>query len=352
MSIKVIKQNVGIDISKDDFKVCFYQLWSNGQQKIKGSRTFKNSLNAFKALHTWITKKNLGRTEQVRITLEATGVYHESLVHYLHSQDNYYISIVLPNKAKAYFKSYNLKSKTDKIDARALGLMGLERDLRQWNPPTKKLYELRQLTRARVSLVEESTRVKNRLHALMHSHLPCKLVIKQVKQQIKMFVKQIKELEALIANVIINDSLLKKQVERVSKIRGLGLITIATILAETDGLALFESKKQLVSYAGYDVVQEQSGSSINKKGRISKKGNKYIRRALYFPSISMSIHEPVFKNLYERVCSRTNIKKKGLVAVQRKALVILYTLIKKEVEFNPGFEKNKSKQDTNLAYAG
>lgn len=352
MSSKVLRQNIGIDVSKNDLKVCFYQKLNNGKVRIKGSRTFKNSLEGFKVLHGWILKRRVEKAEKVRVTLEATGVYHENLVHYLDTEEAYYISIVLPNKAKAYFKSYNLKSKTDKIDARALGLMGLERNLREWNPPTKKLIELRQLTRARVTLVEESTRAKNRLHALEYSHDPSKLVIKQVKQQIKIFKKQIEELEEKVSKLIATNPVLKRQVERGSKIRGLGLISIATILAETDCLVLFDSKKQLVSYAGYDVVQEQSGSSINKKGRISKKGNKYIRRALYFPSISMSIHEPLFKKLYERVYLRSNVKKKGLVAVQRKALVILYTLIKKEVDFDPCFEKNKSRQDTNLAYTG
>ena len=351
MVVKVIKQNVGIDISKDDLKVCFYQSLNNGKVKIKGTRSFGNNLVGFKSLHAWIEKKKEKDSDSVRVTLEATGVYHENLAHYLQLKACYHISIVLPSKAKAYFKSYNLKSKTDKIDAKALGLMGLERNLRVWNPPSKKLYELRQLTRSRVALQEEITRVRNRLHAIEHSHLPNKQVIKHIQQQIKMFSKQLKELDLLISKLVENDDVLNIQIKRVSAIKGFGLITIATILAETDGLALFESKKQLVSYAGYDVIQEQSGSSINKKGRISKKGNKYIRRALYFPSITMSIYEPVFKKLYERVYARTGVKKKGLVAVQRKALVVLYTLIKKGVDFNPTFEK-ESRQDTNLAYTG
>jgi len=105
---KVIKQNVGADISKDDFKVAFYRLDQNGRKYIKGSRTFKNTLAGFMEFLTWIEKHRVEELE-VRITLEATGVYHENLVHFL--EDNgHYVSVVLANQSKAYAKSLNLKT--------------------------------------------------------------------------------------------------------------------------------------------------------------------------------------------------------------------------------------------------
>ncbi|MBK8992317.1 MAG: transposase [Gammaproteobacteria bacterium] len=36
----------------------------------------------------------------------------------------------------------------------------------------------------------------------------------------------------------------------------------------------------------------QSGTSVNKPGRISKHGNKYLRRALYMPALSAGTHDP------------------------------------------------------------
>ena len=89
----------------------------------------------------------------------------------------------------------------------------------------------------------------------------------------------------------------------------------------------------MVSYSGYDVVENQSGS-FRGKTKISKKGNKYIRRALYFPAISVVKHEPMFNNLYERVFDATKIKMKGYVAVQRKLLVMIYTIFKKDIDFD------------------
>ena len=82
--------------------------------------------------------------------------------------------------------------------------------------------------------------------------------------------------------------------ERSCKIKGIGITTAATIIAETDGFILIKNRSQLISYAGYDVIENQSGSSINGKTKISKKGNKYIRRALHFPALSAVKREPMF----------------------------------------------------------
>jgi transposase len=359
----VIKQNVGCDLSKDDFKVSFHQLLSDQHKRIKGSRTFKNNLAGFKAFVQWVEKRR-DLSIELRITLEATGVYYEQLVHYLHQQTDYFISVILANKAKAYFKSLNLKSKTDKIDAGALGQMGLERGLDKWEPVSDQIRILKQLTRDRVNLLDQKTALLNRLHALAYSYMPHKEVVKRLKQQNRLIQKQLKEVEQQIEQVINADALLKERIDKICQVKGLGLITVATVIAETGGFTLFTSRSQLVSYAGYDVVQRESGSSVKGKTRISKKGNKYIRRALHFPAISAVKYEPRFRQLYDRVFDRTKIKMKGLVAVQRKLLLTIYALFKKNIAYDPNYQNASSKlkqdqavnkscrQDTLPAYAG
>jgi len=292
---KVVKQNVGVDISKDDFKVCFYQRDSNDRQFIKGTRTFKNTLTGFKEFYKWVNKK---RSSEIGLhfTIEATGVYYENLVHFLVAQTDYHISVVLPNQSKAYAKSLNLKTKTDKVDAKMLGQMGLERALKKWEPISDKMLLLKQLTRERVNLIDEKTALSNKLHALQHAFNSSKDVIKRLKQRLELI------------------------------------------------------KKQL-SYAGYDVVQRESGSSIKGRTRISKKGNRFIRRALYFPAITLVKYEDRFKQLFDRVLSRSFIKMKAYVAVQRKALILIYTLFKKDQEYNPNFlnEQNLQHENEKLA---
>lgn len=333
---KVVKQNVGLDISKDDFKICYYHQYEDFKQVIKGTRTFKNTLTAFREFLKWVEKRS-STDVPVRITLEATGVYYEQLVHFLKDKTDYHISVVLPNKSKAFAKSYNIKTKTDSVDAKILGIMGLERDLKAWQPLSPKLFTIKQLSRDRIALTEEKVALMNKLHALNHSFEPNKSVIKRMTIRLKLIKKQLVQVEAELKKAVKKDPELSERIDKVCQVKGLGFITVATIIAETNGFELFTSRTQLTSYAGYDVVENQSGSSVRGKQRISKKGNRFIRRALHFPALSARKYEPQFKNLYERVFERTAIKMKACVAVQRKLLLLIYTLFTKNIAYDPNY---------------
>jgi transposase len=118
-------------------------------------------------------------------------------------------------------------------------------------------------------------------------------------------------------------------------------LSFAVIAAETNGFILFDNAASLVSYAGYDVVENQSGKHTGRT-RISKKGNSRIRRILHMPSLcAIRDDQPQFKNLYERVYERTKIKMKGYVAVQKKLLVMMYYLWKKNEQYNPAHSNTK-----------
>jgi len=328
----------------NDFKVSFHQLFDTQKRRIKASRKFTNNLTGFKDFVKWINKHKAPNV-QIRVTLEATGVYYEQLVHFLNDKTDFHISVLLPNKSSAYVKSLNIKSKTDEIDAKVLGQMGLERDLKAWKPISKQMRTLRQLTRFKNSLQETKTMVSNRLHAMERSFEPSKQIMKQLKKQIRLLDLQIEETDLSIKELVQADTVLNERIINICKARGFKLVTIASIVAETDGFVLFTSRSQVISYAGYDIVQNQSGTSINGKTRISKKGNRYIRKALFFPAMALARFEPQFKRLYERVYDRTKIKMKAQVAVQRKALVLIYTLFKKNEPYIADYENQKTRED-------
>src|SRR5690606_22851906 len=118
---------------------------------------------------------------------------------------------------------------------------------------------LRELTRQHQSLQELKTNVKNQLGASELGMFQNRLVIKQQRSLIKMLEKQIVTLEAAIQQHIDSKEEVKRKVDNICKIKGLGLLSVAVVLAETNGFALFENSRQLVSYAGYDVIENQSG---------------------------------------------------------------------------------------------
>ncbi|MBY5960300.1 IS110 family transposase, partial [Membranicola marinus] len=71
---------------------------------------------------------------------------------------------------------------------------------------------------------------------------------------------------------------------KVATIKGVGRTTIITILCETNGFHMVRNIRQLVSYAGLDIVFNESGK-FKGKTRISKRGNNRIRECLYMPAL-------------------------------------------------------------------
>lgn len=332
--MRIIKQNLGMDVDSKTLKVSFQVLMSDLSIKIKGSRTFKNTLKGFKDLEEWIGKK---RSEGlvVDITMEATGVYYENVAYYFESKDAYDIHVVLPNTSKAYLKSLNLKSKTDEIDAKALGQMGLERKLAIWKPMSTQMRELKKLVRERIRLNREKTVVSNQLHAESASYHPNSTSFNRYKERIDFITKQIKVIEKELGEVVNKDDELRQRIDHVCTAKGVGFITAIGIIAEFNGFILFKNRNQIVSYAGYDVVLHESGTSIRGKTKISKKGNSYVRQMLYMAAMSAANTEEHHKAYYHRIVNKTGIKMKANVAIQRKLLLLIYTLFTKNVPYDP-----------------
>ena len=328
-----VKQNVGVDISKDDFKVCYCGKTATIETVKLGSKTFINNEKGFVALLEWVCQKNKSDAEQLpTFTLEATGVYYEGLAYFL-IENGYTVYVVLPNQSKKYGQSLGVRSKTDKIDAQILAQMGLERYLRTWQPISPNLLRLKQLTRERDAIICERTCVSNQLHAFKHQGKPNKDSIQRSVERIDLLNKQISEIEKEIEAVVLADKHLKKRLDYVLSIPGVGLITAVTIIAETNGFASTTGIKQLTGFAGLDVKVAESGKWKG-KSKISKQGNRYIRKILMFPAFSFTKYCNKTKKFYERLVEKKGIKMIAVVAVQRKLLGLIYTLWKKQEMFS------------------
>jgi transposase len=335
------RQSVGLDVSSREFKAAFDVMDSQQHIKIKATHSFENAPGGFKELDRWV-QKHYDPAAPITFTMEATGVYYENLAWHLH-QKGHTVAVVLPNKARKYMQSLGIKSKNDTIDAKGLALMGAQQQLKPWKPVSKQLLQLRYLTRHLESLQRLSTVLGNQLHALEHSRVGSKLVNKHLNQSKKSIKRQVDEVKAAIISLVEKDDQLRPRIKNICKIKGVSVLTVAVIVAETNGFATFENQRQLVSYAGYDVVENQSGKHVGKT-RISKQGNSHIRRALHMPALNVVRYEQhPFDDLYNRVFERSKIKMKGYVAVQKKLLTIIYALWKKNEAFDANY---KPKQDT------
>ncbi len=334
----ILKYSLGLDISGKDIKACMVVIDNQQHVKVKSSKTVLNTQNGLKELHSWIQKWHDETVAPLSVCMEATGVYHENCAYFLYEL-GYGVSIVLPNKAKRYLQSLGIKSKNDTIDAKGLAHMGAQQKLEQWEPIGHFYYELRILTRQHQSLKEALCAEQSRLHAAKAAARQIPFEIKQIKNHIAFLEKQVDNLDIEIKRLINSDEELKVKFKKVMKLHGISVLSSATIIAETGGFLLFKNYKQLVSYAGYDVIENQSGNHVGKT-KISKKGNSRIRRILFMPSLTAKgKKESIFGKLYQRVYDRTGVKMKGVVAVQKKLLLMIYYIWTKDIDFDHNFNQ-------------
>lgn len=342
-----LKYSVGLDVSSRKIDACISIIDQRQKVVVKSSTQIANTRKGFENLEQWILKH---RKEEIPIVIcmEATGIYHENCAYYLFEKD-FQVSIILPNKAKKYLEAIGLKSKNDSIDAKGLSQMGAEQCLESWQPMGTFFYELRLLTRQHQNVTELKTVIKNQLDALGFAMHQLESVTDQFKQTIQLFETQIKELDKAIVQHIKSNQDVAQRVTNICTMKGLGVLSVATVLAETNGFNLFKNYKQVVSYAGYDVVEAQSGARVGKT-KISKKGNSRIRRILHMPSlVVIQCQVKQFKDLFDRTYKKHGIKMKSYVAVQKKILTMIYYLWNKNESYNPDYQLNIQEGEQKLS---
>lgn len=200
--------------------------------------------------------------------------------------------------------------------------------------PSKMMREIKFLSREYREAKAKMVVVKNQLHARNHSYGCPESVEKRLKKQISLLETQLLEIEAELRTAAMSDTKLYDKIGRINTIPGVSFMTTISILAETNAFALVRNAKQLVSYAGLDIEHKQSGLKAGKT-KISKKGNSFIRNALYMPALCAARHNPEMKLFYQRLIERKPAKKIGITAVARKLLILTYILWKNDMEFNP-----------------
>lgn len=345
MSNDKLKYGIGIDVSKDHFHVCFMIMLVSGKIKIAGTTKFAQTKAGFQRFLTWIEKRRKDPSLSLQVALEATGVYHEELLHFLY-REGLDVCLILPKISKDYRKSMGSYSKNDKADSKVLAHLSIHRKLRSWEPASQHIYQIRSLLRLRRSLISSRVSFQNQLHAFNYAHQPLAQIGQTLKQVIEQLNEQITQSQAQAIELAKEDQELWENLRKIeASFKGLGVLTLLEVIAETNGFTQFHSIKQLISYAGYDIIENQSGK-FEGKTRISKKGNARIRTALHMAALVVIRCKVLpFYDLYLRVRKRNpKIKMKAHVAVQRKLLVYIYTLWKNKQAFDPNYPLNQAKK--------
>lgn len=345
MNKRIVKQVAGIDVAQKELVVSIGRMYDDWSPELYDTKVFVNTPKGFESMLSWVSQQMVVEVP-VRYVMEATGVYHERLAYYL-SDKGYELSIVLPTKISNYHRTLDVKTINDFTSSETITRFGLERKLDLWTKPRLIFKKMRQLVRERNQLVGMRTAIKNQLHAEQSEAQPGKSSISRLKKQIALFDKQEQEIKKELAVLVKTDDHVKHSVDVMSSIPGVGALTAATVLAETNGFELVHNKRQLSSYAGLDVVEKQSGTSVKGKPKMSKKGNKHLRKALHLPALAAIKYSDRYKTIFARLVARHGRKMKAVVAVQRRLLELMYVLYKSNTPYDKNYLENNTNRISN-----
>ena len=320
---------IGIDVSANTLDICLIQA---DFQKNKHYLTIKNQETDIKEM----AKRLSGYKD--KIIIESTGRHH-LLAAVILSEAGLDVRVINPLLAQKYIRSNVRKVKTDKRDSYYLATMVFkEEDLPVGFQANRKMLNIRK----KLGLIASLDKQLQQLTAMTQDYVKTKQSLKMSlsgsEKQILNIIKKLKkqkqrleqEVETDINNLNDNNS---NQIDYYQSIPGISLFiaALSNFFFSTDYL---DNPKQWIAYCGLDVSVRESGAWRG-RGKLTKRGNAYVRKKLFQAAWGATMTNPQFKQYYYQLKDSGRSHKEALVIIARKLVRIMFSLAKKQTYYDP-----------------
>lgn len=326
---------VGIDIAARSLAVAI----AHDDAPPAPALTVSNDADGWRVLMAMLVAQE-SSTAATLVVMEATGAYWQGLATALHTA-GWCVSVVPPSSVRDHARARHRRAKTDALDAALLVDYARRQQPARWTPPPAAITALQLLLRQRDDLVAMRTQTRNRQHALAQLPAlpadvaaPLTAVARVIDEQIGVLDRAIRQRAAATVP-------LATEIARLQTITGVGLLTAAVVLTEIQPVRSSMTARQVVAYAGLDPAPHESGTSVRGTGHVSKTGNARLRQAAYMAAVTAARCNPPFKRFYDGLLARGKRKRAALVAVARKLLVVMVTLLIHERDFDPDWATHR-----------
>lgn len=303
------KETFGVDISKDVFDV---------HGSTVGHHRYDNDEPGFGKFLKELPNGSL-------VVMEATGYYHYRLAQFLY-KNGVQVSVVNPLSIKRFIQMKLAKVKTDKSDAKAICDYALVNEVPLYDALTDSQSECLQLFRLLDMYLKQRTATKNKIHGEEVLGIPSRFVYRSLIRNRKQLDKEVAAIESKILSLVKGGQ--QEQLTLLTSIPGIGQKTALFPIVVTDGFSKFETASQLCSYVGITSTIRESGSSVRGRARISKVGNRKLRKLLFQCSFNACKHNKACKEVYDRIVNKGKSKKPALIAVANKLLKQSFAIAK------------------------
>ncbi len=303
--------SVGIDIAKAKFDVAF--LFGNDMHEVG---TYENNSEG---IQNFISRLKTQRTASaVLCVVESTGLYHVPPALMIR-QAGYRVNVINPLITKKYQRASIRNAKTDAIDALRLAEIGIrEADLPIFSGDIRSL-EARKLASYCGKLEDTRRALKASMKQVeqLQEFTCMKINLDQTQTALKALDEQIEVLQERICELAPPQA--KALAEKTKGVSQEKISIVLSMLADKR----FENRDQLVAFVGLDVMPRQSGTWRG-KGKLSKRGNPYLRKVLYHIAWGLQKHNQVYKAEYDRLRAAGKSYTQTLVILSRKFLRFLF----------------------------
>lgn len=381
---------VGLDVASEKHDCCIL----DEKKKILQSFSISNSSSGFDSLFTALAELP---SDETKIGLEATGIYSENLSVFLRRK-GFDVSTINPLLIKKHQCATTLRKTTiDKADAKGIALFIAEEGLQPDLPLSYHIQELKSLTRARFSVVQDCSALKNKVNRLVVLLFPELLgefsdifgksataLLKRYPSAAKLAACHCDTLAALLRktsrgrlgrakaehlkqlaqNSVGNHSaaramelrlllkridLLSEQIDEYDKeikvimdqidppilsIPGISYTLGAIIVAEIGDISRFSSPAKLLAFAGLEPSIYQSGKFVPASGKMVKRGSPFLRWAL----LQAAGYVPNYSSTFALYRSKKAAEGKPATVVRshvaKKLVRVIYSLLTHSTSFS------------------
>ncbi len=274
----------------------------------------------------WMLKNCQAAAKDLCLVLEATGVYHRPLADFAHQQ-GLRVIVANPGRAAEHASSNNRLNKNDQIDARGLQRYGNQlENVHDYQPESPEIQALQAMLSRLRQLDKDLQRERNRLEKCPFI-AESRVLADSIRRQIKYLSKEKTRVQQQIDELIKENTELKHLQKLLTSIIGIAKLTSQWLLPLLYRQR-FDSARQLAAFLGLTPVHKSSGTSLKKRGRLSGRGNRYLRSRLYMPAVSAKRHDPAMAEFYDTLIRRGKSPKQALSAIMRKLVHVAYGVVK------------------------
>ena len=284
-----------------------------------------NNRGGWRGLLEWLEKSSGKGRAAFTLVVEATGVYHRPFVDFAHGQ-GLRVIVTNPGRAAENARSHNRLNKSDQLDARSL--CGYGRELKkyfEYRPDTPEINGLKAMLSRLRQLDKDLTRERNRLEKCPYI-AESQALTASIRRQRKALEREKKRIQGEIDALIRSHPELQHLQGLMCSIKGVGK-GMSQWLLPLLYRQQFASARQLAAFLGLTPVHKRSGTSLNKRGRLSGRGNGYVRSRFYMPAVSAITHNPELRRFHDTLIRRGKTEKQALTAVMRKLVHICYGVV-------------------------